>query len=163
MRAEMVGVMINPDATHREDAREPARGTARLATDFLLLSFELQGQMTALLSSESREFHIGPSEAIALIALLDAPTPISGVARAAGIRPNGASVLVDRLKARKLVKRQRSRRDNRVVTVELTDAGREIALALSERAADQVRFALSVLSAGERDNLVAHMRRLTDA
>lgn len=159
----MVSVMIEPSTTRRTELREPARGIAQVATDFLRLSYELQGKMTTLLSVESREYEIGSSEAIALIALLEAPLPISGVARAAGIRPNGASVLVDRLKSRKLVKRQRSRRDNRVVTVELTDAGRELATTLAARATDQVRFVLSVLTAGEREDVVSLMRRLTDA
>ncbi len=137
--------------------------TPPLATEFLRLAFVVQGKLSTLLSAESREFGIGASEAIALVALVDTPTPISGLARAAGIRPNGASVLVDRLRAKRLVRRQRSRRDNRVVTVELTEAGRELADTITERITDQVRFALGGFSMAEREQFVSMLRRFADA
>lgn len=155
--------MAETNTTRAEFADDVDRRTPQLATEFLLLMFHLQGRLSNLLSAESREYDIGPSEAIALVALLDTPTPISGVARAAGIRPNGASVLVDRLLARQLVRRQRSRRDNRVVTVELTDAGRELAVTITNRITDQVRFALGGFSTAERDQFVSLLRRLANA
>jgi DNA-binding MarR family transcriptional regulator len=130
------------------------------ALDILLLSFRLQGQLSSVLSVLSREFGLGPAEAVSLIWLGRGPVPISGVAKAAGIRPNGASVLVDRLKERKLVRRQRSKRDNRVVTVELTETGKEVADALTERVGDQLRFVFSPLPPNERENLVLLLGRL---
>ncbi len=131
--------------------------------DVVRLTFQLQGNISALLASHAREQDLGSSEVIALIALLDGPTPISGVARAAGIRPNGASVLVDRLRTRKLVKRQRSRKDNRVVTVELTDTGRALATSLRSRLGDQLHFLLAPLGVDERDSLVTLMQRVLAA
>ena len=155
--------MAETNTTRVEFADDVDMHTPQLATEFLLLMFHVQGRLSNLLGAESREYDIGSSEAIALVALLDTPTPISGVARAAGIRPNGASVLVDRLLARQLVRRQRSRRDNRVVTVELTDAGRELAVTITNRITDQVRFALGGFSTAERDQFVSLLRRLANA
>jgi DNA-binding MarR family transcriptional regulator len=120
----------------------------------------VQGQLASLVASESRAFNLTPTEALALITLARDSSPVSGIARAVGIRPNGASVLVDRLRERRLVRRQRSRRDNRVVTVDLTDAGRELATTLTAKAADQLRFALSGFTPGEREQLATMLRQL---
>ncbi len=129
--------------------------------DVLLLVFQVQGRLASLLATESRPFHLTPTEALALITLARDSSPVSGIARAVGIRPNGASVLVDRLRQRRLVRRQRSRRDNRVVTVDLTDAGRELAETLTAKAADQLRLALAGFSPDERARLTTMLRDLT--
>jgi DNA-binding MarR family transcriptional regulator len=102
--------------------------------DALLLAFQLQGRLVGLLSAQGCAFELTATEALALVVVGREPTPVSHIARAVGIRPNGASVLVDRLKERRLVRRQRSRRDNRVVRVDVTDAGR--ATVLANRVAD---------------------------
>jgi DNA-binding MarR family transcriptional regulator len=126
------------------------------------LSFELQGLLAGVISAESREFSVGPTEAVALMWLRRGSSPISGVARAVGIRPNGASVLVERLRTRRLVKRQRSRRDNRVVTVELTETGHDIARALETRVSDRVQITLLPLSHTEQEELAHRLGRLLD-
>ena len=151
--------MINSSSrTEQEFTSSPPTPAATL--DVLLLSFRLQGYLSSLLAQESKDYGLGPAEAIALIALTRGPIPISGVAKAAGIRPNGASVLVERLRLRQLVHRQRSRRDSRVVTVELTDAGKEAADKLIARVGDQMRFVLSPLPSVERENLILLLSRL---
>jgi DNA-binding MarR family transcriptional regulator len=140
--------------------RVPSDTLASTPLDVLLLIFRVQGQLASLVASESRAFNLTPTEALALITLARDSSPVSGIARAVGIRPNGASVLVDRLRERRLVRRQRSRRDNRVVTVDLTDAGRELATTLTAKAADQLRFALSGFTPGEREQLATMLRQL---
>jgi DNA-binding MarR family transcriptional regulator len=155
---DMISRDAAPPATY---VAEPAAYCACL--DTLLLTFQAQGRLSNLLAAESRAFNLTPSEALALITLARDSSPVSGIARAVGIRPNGASVLVDRLKERKLVRRQRSRRDNRVVTVDLTDAGREIADALAKKATDQMEFALTALSSDERERFVGMLRQVAAA
>jgi DNA-binding MarR family transcriptional regulator len=151
--------LINP--TSRNDQELTSAAPSPTATlDVLLLSFRLQGYLSSLLASESKDYGLGPAEAIALIALTRGPVPISGVAKAAGIRPNGASVLVERLRLRQLVQRERSRRDSRVVTVELTEAGKEAAEKLIARVGDQMRFVLAPLPSVERENLILLLSRL---
>jgi DNA-binding MarR family transcriptional regulator len=137
---------------------EGAQGSVPL--DVLLLIFQVQGRLSSLIATESRVFNLTPTEALALITLGRDSSPVSGIARAVGIRPNGASVLVDRLRERRLVRRQRSRRDNRVVTVDLTDTGRELAETLTSKAADQLRFALSNFAPDDRDQLASMLKRL---
>jgi DNA-binding MarR family transcriptional regulator len=150
--------MISQDAAPAASA--PADPADCACVDTLLLTFQAQGRLSNLLAAESRAFDLTPSEALALITLARDSSPVSGIARAVGIRPNGASVLVDRLKERKLVRRQRSRRDNRVVMVDLTDAGREIADALTRKAATQMEFALTALNADQREQLVGMLRQV---
>lgn len=73
---------------------------------------------------------------------------------------NTMSPLIKRLEAKALVRRARSRADEREVVVELTDEGRE----LSKDAAhvqDEIARATG-LSAADRDELVERLRRLTD-
>ncbi len=131
------------------------------ALDVLLRVFEAQGQLASLVGAESRAFSLAPSEALALIALTRDSLPVSGIARAVGIRPNGASVLVDRLRERRLVRRQRSRRDNRVVTVDLSDEGRELAASLLAKVNAKLACALSALTPTEVGQLVAALAKLT--
>ncbi|TAK65798.1 MAG: MarR family transcriptional regulator [Dehalococcoidia bacterium] len=130
------------------------------ALDVLLRVFEVQGKLASLVGVESRTFGLTPSEALALIALTRQSLPVSGIARAVGIRPNGASVLVDRLRERRLVRRQRSRRDNRVVTVDLSDEGRELTAALIEKVDAQLGCALSALTPADVTQLVGALAKL---
>lgn len=130
------------------------------ALDVLLLVFRVQGQLATLLATESRPFHLTPTEALALITLARDSSPVSGIARAVGIRPNGASVLVDRLDGRGLVRRTRNRRDSRVVSVELTDEGAALAATLVQKAADQLRAGLAPVSAAEQRMLIEILQRL---
>jgi len=154
--------VISQDAVS-EAAAVAVRAADCACVDALLLTFQAQGRLSNLLAAESRAFDLTPSEALALITLARDSSPVSGIARAVGIRPNGASVLVDRLKERKLVRRTRSRRDNRVVTVDLTEAGREIADALTKKAATQMEFALTALSNAQREQLVGMLRQVAVA
>jgi len=128
--------------------------------DVLLRVSEVQGRFASLVGAESRAFNLTPSEALALIALARGSLPVSGIARAVGIRPNGASVLVDRLRVRRLVRRQRSRRDNRVVIVELTDEGGELTASLIEKVRAQLSTALASLAATEAAQLLSSLATL---
>jgi DNA-binding MarR family transcriptional regulator len=128
--------------------------------DALLRVAEVHGRFASLVGAESRAFNRTPSEALALIALARGSLAVSGIARVVGIRPNGASVLVDRLRARRLVRRQRSRRDNRVVTVELTDEGRELTASLVEKVKTQLSAALAPLTATESAQLLSSLATL---
>lgn len=128
--------------------------------DFLLLSSRVHGRVAAILDAEGRDFDLTATESMALLWLARGSSPVSGVATAVGLRPNGASVLVDRLKARGLVRRQRSRRDQRVVTVSLTNAGRSQASVLGARLRGGLRLLVSPLSPTEREWLVSMLQRL---
>jgi DNA-binding MarR family transcriptional regulator len=150
-------------ADEKRGTRENGRDSqARLALDVLHLAFEVQGQLSSLLALEGRDHRLSPSEAVTLLRLAQGPSPVSGVARAAGIRPNGASVLVDRLHSRRLVQRQRDRRDNRVVTVQLTPTGQNIASELTRRVGERLRETFGSLTKAESEQLAKLLRRVGD-
>lgn len=130
------------------------------AMDLLLRVFEVQGELTSLVGAESRMLGLAPSEALTLIALCRDALPVSGIARAVGIRPNGASVLVDRLWQRRLVRRQRSLRDNRVVTVDLSDEGRELASILIEKVNAHLDCAIAALAPADLEQIVAALGKV---
>lgn len=137
-----------------------ASGAPLEALDVLRRLFEVQGTLAAVVGVESRSFGLTPSEAVALMALSLGSLPVSGIARAVGIRPNGASVLVDRIRERHLVRRQRSRRDNRIVTVELTDEGRQLIAALGDKIRPRLDSALSPLQPDELSQFAASLAKL---
>src|SRR4051794_37751819 len=76
---------------------------------------------------------------------------------AEGIRLSLSSVtgLIDRLVEKKLVSRDRSAEDRRVVKVELTDEGRELHTSVMESQVQFARGALKALSSDEQEALLA--------
>ncbi len=88
--------------------------------------------------------------------------PMSGLADAICLSLSSATGLIDRLVSKKLVKRDRSSEDRRVVQVELTEQGR----VLNEEAmAGPVEFArglLKGLNAEEQDALIGLFRKIAD-
>ena len=147
-------VLVGPTIGHPS-------GTPHEALDVLRRVFEVQGVLSAVIGVESRPFGLTASEAVALTALARESLPVSGIARTVGIRPNGASVLVDRLRERRLVRRQRSRRDNRVVTVELTDEGRQLIAALGDKIGPRLQSMLSALQPDELSELASSLAKLS--
>jgi DNA-binding MarR family transcriptional regulator len=84
--------------------------------------------------------------------------PATGLARATGLSSGAMTNRIDRLEARKLVKRSADKADRRGVNVALTQRGRKlIELAIQHRldAADE---GLDVLSAEERHSLADLLR-----
>lgn len=79
-----------------------------------------------------------------------------------GIRLSLSSVtaLVDRLVERKLVRRDRSVQDRRVVEVALTDQGQELSQAALEGRVGVARRLLEGLSASEQEALLASLDKL---
>jgi DNA-binding MarR family transcriptional regulator len=67
----------------------------------------------------------GAGRVRALLTLVDGPLPISALAEAAAIDPPYATLIVDSLEERGLVKRQADPSDRRRKLVELTAAGRK--------------------------------------
>jgi DNA-binding MarR family transcriptional regulator len=143
-------------ATSGSDARALNGSPVELA----LLLFQAQGEFASLLSTDARTEELGPTEVAALLSLSRGTAPVSGIARVVGIRPNGASVLVDRLHGRGLVSRERSRSDNRVVRVALTAEGEELAHRLEQRAEARIEARLSALTEAEREQLSVLLARI---
>ena len=70
------------------------------------------------------------------------------------------TMVVDNLEKRELVRRERSERDRRVVTVHLTDKGRETIQSLFPQRAAAIQEEMSVLTEAEQDDLRRLCRRV---
>jgi DNA-binding MarR family transcriptional regulator len=83
---------------------------------------------------------------------------------AEGIRLSLSSVtgLIDRLVEKKLVCRDRSQEDRRVVKVELTDEGRELHTSVVESQVQFARGVLKTLSPAEQDELLSLFGKIAD-
>ncbi|MBM9506238.1 MarR family winged helix-turn-helix transcriptional regulator [Actinacidiphila acididurans] len=73
------------------------------------------------------ELDLGVGKAELLIRLADAPMTLREIAQAVEVDPSAATVAVDRLERRGLVRRGAHPEDNRRKLVHLTDAGRQAA------------------------------------
>jgi DNA-binding MarR family transcriptional regulator len=131
------------------------------AIDFLMAHFRLQGLLDELIGARSREYGLATTEALALMSLTRGTATISGVSTMVGVKKSTGSVMVDRLRARKLIRRQRSRRDHRVVTVELTEAGHDIARALCAHVPVHVIDMLSSLPEPDVASMIGNLARIS--
>lgn len=87
---------------------------------------------------------------------------MSGIANAIRLSVSSATGLIDRLVEKKLVRRDRSHEDRRVVQVELTEEGRRLHAAAVEAQVVFVRDALKALNGAEQDALLGLLERLTE-
>jgi len=122
--------------------------------------FAIHGQLVELFEQASRDVDIVPTEAVALLHLANQDMTVSEISRAAGLQRSGGSVLVDRLHARRLIKRTNDKRDRRVVRVSLTRSGSRIASALLPQLSSEVPALLRSLGATDRRRLASGLQRL---
>lgn len=85
---------------------------------------------------------------------------MSGIANSICLSLSSVTGLIDRLVEKRLVKRDRSADDRRVVQVEFTDEGRDLNEAATARQVDFARDLLKGLNAEEQDALVALMNKV---
>lgn len=105
---------------------------------------------------------LGPTEAAALVALSGyaAGGRQDVLAAALEISQPGTARAIDRLVARRLVSRERGRRDARETRLELTTAGRRVVATIHAARHDVLAEALAPLGAAERRRLEATLSRL---
>jgi len=88
--------------------------------------------------------------------------PMSGLADMICLSLSSATGLIDRLVSKKLVKRDRSSEDRRVVQVELTEQGRELNEEAMEGPVEFARGMLKGLNADEQDALVSLFGKISE-
>jgi DNA-binding MarR family transcriptional regulator len=86
---------------------------------------------------------------------------MSGLAERIRLSLSSVTGLIDRLVEKRLVCRDRSREDRRVVQVELTGEGRELHKSVVESQVQYARGLLKTLSAEEQDALLALFGKLS--
>ena len=87
---------------------------------------------------------------------------MSGIADAICLSLSSVTGLIDRLVEKKLVRRDRSNEDRRIVQVELTDEGREARDAAMEGPVAFARGLLKGLNAEEQDAMLALFRKVAE-
>lgn len=87
---------------------------------------------------------------------------MSGLAERIRLSLSSVTGLIDRLVEKRLVCRDRSREDRRVVQVELTGEGRELHESVVESQVQYARRLLKTLSASEQDTLLALFAKISD-
>ncbi len=87
---------------------------------------------------------------------------MSGLADAICLSLSSVTGLIDRLVAKKLVRRDRSTEDRRVVQVELTEQGRAAHEKTMEGPIETAREMLKGLNSEEQETLLALMRKISD-
>lgn len=92
--------------------------------------------------------------------LLDGPQPAARLAEAADISPPTASRMVDGLVARGHLARVADPSDRRVVLLELTKAGREVALEKRREVRRVLRRIVAAVDPGERERASELLTRL---
>lgn len=99
---------------------------------------------------------LSPQELRVLSAVADEPRCVMGaIARRICLSLSGATGLIDRLVEKRLVKRDRSAEDRRVVEVELTDEGRELSEEAAKGRVELARDLLRGLAPREQEELLA--------
>ena len=88
--------------------------------------------------------------------------PMSGLADAICLSLSSATGLIDRLVGKKLVKRDRSTEDRRVVQVELTEEGRELHEEAMEAPVEFSRQMLKSLNAEEQESLLGLFGKISE-
>jgi DNA-binding MarR family transcriptional regulator len=110
-----------------------------------------------------RPEHLSMAHFLALSALEDADElPAGRLAAKAELSPAATSQMLDHLERRGMVRRQRSADDRRVVTVSLTDLGRERLAERRAHFAERYREAMADLSPGELAAGTAVLERMRD-
>jgi MarR family transcriptional regulator, organic hydroperoxide resistance regulator len=116
-----------------------------------------------VLLAELVDLDLNPSELNALANLADGHgRTVSELGAAVGSRPSTLTSVMDRLERRELIARGARPGDRRVVLIELTDAGRDVAAAIRKAITDIERRALRALSADSIDGLRAGLQALTE-
>jgi DNA-binding MarR family transcriptional regulator len=88
--------------------------------------------------------------------------PMSAIADCIRLSLSSVTGLIDRLFEKKLVKRDRSSEDRRVVQVELTDEGRELHEAAVEVRVAYARGLLKHLTPAEQETLVGLLQKVSE-
>ena len=135
---------------------EAAASAARLNDALAKLYYAARPAYTQDLSHQS-------VRVLQFLAYSATPPCVDNVARHIGTAASTASELLKRLQRKGLAERRRSRADERVVEIMLTDAGRR---ALAEHASlspERLALALERLSARDRAALIRLVERLTSA
>jgi DNA-binding MarR family transcriptional regulator len=110
----------------------------------------------------NKKFSVSAPQVACLLALRDnGPISLSQIARKIMVESSTVTGIIDRLEQKGLVIRKRVSLDRRVITVELTDAGRRLAANAPPPIQHKIVKGLRKIDEGERTQIIEALSRLT--
>jgi DNA-binding MarR family transcriptional regulator len=122
----------------------------------------LVGVAARSLAEHEAEVSLRQFRALVVLASRGPQRPVD-LAEALGVDPSTATRLCDRLVARRLISRRRQGSDRREVRVDLSDHGRELVVAVTERRRTEIERILAAVPTAQREKLVQAFRVFGDA
>lgn len=111
----------------------------------------------------NKKYQVSAPQLNCLISLYEnGPLPPSQIAKHIMVKSSTVTGIVDRLEQKGLVKRFRNSPDRRVITIELTDSGKNLAKNAPPPIQQKIIDNLKKLSKDELDQIILSLTKLTD-
>jgi DNA-binding MarR family transcriptional regulator len=111
----------------------------------------------------NKKYNVSAPQVACLLALLeDGPMALSQVARKIMVNSSTLTGIIDRLEQKGLVKRTRTSLDRRVITIELTEAGRKVAENAPPPVQLKIVEGLKQLNEQEREQIIQALSKLAE-
>ena len=111
----------------------------------------------------NKKYQVSAPQLNCLISLYEnGPLPPSQIAKYIMVKSSTVTGIVDRLEQKGLVKRFRNSPDRRIITIELTDSGKNLAKNAPPPIQQKIIDGLKKLSKDELDQIIFSLTKLTD-
>lgn len=111
----------------------------------------------------TKKYQVSAPQLNCLISLYEnGPLPPSHIAKYIMVKSSTVTGIVDRLEQKGLVKRFRNSPDRRIITIELTDSGKNLAKNAPPPIQQKIIDGLKKLSKDELDKVILSLTKLTD-
>jgi DNA-binding MarR family transcriptional regulator len=111
----------------------------------------------------NKKYQVSAPQLNCLISLYEnGPLPPSHIAKYIMVKSSTVTGIVDRLEQKGLVKRFRDSPDRRIITIELTDSGKNLAKNAPPPIQQKIIDGLKKLSKDELDQIIFSLTKLTD-
>jgi DNA-binding MarR family transcriptional regulator len=130
----------------------------------IIFSIRKLMQASELYTKElNKKYQISASQLNCLLALYEnGPLPPSQIAKHILVKSSTVTGIVDRLEEKMLVTRQRNSPDRRVITIELTSAGKKLAKNAPPPIQQKIIDGLKRISEDETEQIVLALTKLTN-
>ncbi|MCK4618888.1 MAG: MarR family transcriptional regulator [Desulfobacterales bacterium] len=111
----------------------------------------------------NKKYQVSAPQLNCLLSLYEnGPLPPSHIAKHIMVKSSTVTGIVDRLEQKGLVKRFRNSPDRRIITIELTDSGKNLAKNAPPPIQQKIIDGLKKLSKNELDQIILSLTKLTD-
>ena len=111
----------------------------------------------------NKKYQVSAPQLNCLLSLYEnGPLPPSQIAKHIMVKSSTVTGIVDRLEQKDLVKRFRNSPDRRIITIELTDSGKNLAKNAPPPIQQKIIDGLKKLSKDELDQIILSLTKLTD-